>query len=137
MRYLLIACALCALGLSNFFIGTVHAGEVIIYQWADDSGVVHFGNMAPKDREYTVLKRRVDTPAVAAPKPALDEEHKRLAAERAVYCEQARQNIKVLSTFKNVKGTDGKALTDNDMKQQMLLAKQQETMFCSDGKVSI
>jgi len=140
MKHLINICI--AAGLSMLLATTVQAA---MYKWTDEKGNVHYSQQRPSGVEYEKIKKQKAPPPGSAPSystPSFSQEDsadKKVAAEvaknkeiRQKNCEAAKNNLKVYSVHRRVKGQDGliRVVPQPEREKKMAEAKEQIKEFC-------
>lgn len=134
----------------------VFADEV--YKWVDEEGITHYGERAPADKDYSMVKTYGEVPSGAeeakqrleqqrAEKKMADEkgldyaEQKKIADQqakvRAENCKGAKNNLKTIQENARVRilGDDGefRYLSEEERQQQIDTAKEMITENCDEA----
>lgn len=127
-----------------------------IYKWVDKNGVTHFSEQPPPDdaQTQTLNAAEIEPKPIGfdSPKPipkadaAVSDEQKNAdlirqqnADQADAICEQAKQNLDVLSNFNRVTRKDDSSdepvmMTDEERESALAEAKKRISLFCKDGK---
>lgn len=112
-----------------------------VYRWIDSKGVAHYSHLKPSDKsiKYEEIKVRSRDSYQSAKDVAkkAEEQGSPLSKFDEVArknCDIAKQNVKVLTAFKNITQQDDKGetvkLSDEQRKEQLALANKQVDLFC-------
>ncbi|MEZ5524875.1 MAG: DUF4124 domain-containing protein [Pseudomonadales bacterium] len=133
------------------------AGQV--YKWVDEEGVTHYGERAPADKDYSLVKTYGEVPAAEAKKAqqrleqqreaektsvqqkASYEEQQKIAEEqakiRAENCRGAQSNLKAIQENARVRilGEDGefRFLTEQEIQEKKQEAEKMIEENCSES----
>lgn len=149
LSYTLLSIPLLAIALTT----SVHASEV--FKWVDDDGVTHYGERAPKDKDYSMIKTYGEVPSgaeeakqrleqqrtdkKAGDKKKIDYAEQKKAADqqamiRAENCKGAQNNLKTIQENARVRllGEDGefRYLSEEERQNQINNAKEMITANC-------
>ena len=139
MKHLIKICI--AAGLSLLLATTVQAA---MYKWTDEKGNVHYSQHPPRDKQYERIKKQKAPPPSSAPTyttpsfsqdPADEKVAKEVAKNKEIRkknCEAAKNNLRVYSVHRRVKGQDGliRVVPWPEREKKMAEAKEQIKEFC-------
>lgn len=130
------------------------AGASTIYKWVDKNGVTHYSEQPPAEdaQAQTLDAKKIepkrigfDSPKVTTKQDAEASEEQKNAdlirqqnAQQAdAICEQAKQNLEVLSNFNRVTKTDPTTnepvvMSDDDREAALADSKKRVELFCKD-----
>lgn len=139
--------ALVTLSLSAlfFYAYSAVAAQSIIYQWVDQNNVVHFSEQQPEHDNYTTLQvlgnNNKDKKNVAKKNterdnvPEKSDSTPELQNQLNTRCEEAKENLKTLETYTNVKvqnkNGEFSVLSKEEKQQQIILSQKQIEVYCS------
>jgi len=151
LSYTLLSIPLLAIALTT----SVHASEV--FKWVDDDGVTHYGERAPKDKDYSMIKTYGEVPSgaeeakqrleqqrtdkKAGDKKKIDYAEQKKTADqqamiRAENCKGAQNNLKTIQENARVRllGEDGefRYLSEEERQNQINNAKEMITANCDN-----
>ncbi|MEH6357580.1 MAG: DUF4124 domain-containing protein [Pseudomonadales bacterium] len=131
---------------------SAHASEV--FKWVDEEGVTHYGERAPKDNDYSLIKTYGEVPGGEEAKQRLEQqradkksgdaksvdyaEQKKASDDqakvRAENCKGAQNNLKTIQENARVRtlGDDGefRYLSEEERQNQITTAKEMITANC-------
>lgn len=133
-----------ALATSSF---VAHAQKLTVYTWVDDQGITNFANTAPTQQVDTLrsFEMKVDPAPQSSGENANASEYldallakqtpqNSLSDERKNYCEKARHNLDVLSTYQIVrevkKSGETRVLSEQEKKEYFASLNKQVVTFC-------
>lgn len=140
MLKIFTVCGICFL---TFLSSTVEAQR--LYKWVDKDGTVKYSQTPPKNIEYETIKKKGKSSLGKTPQeysdpnnPEIDEGESQTPEQRFVEakkknCTVARTNKGILQSKGNIRGMDGKLLSEDQVKQQVELAEQQIKLYCDSG----
>lgn len=130
------------------------AGASTIYKWVDKNGVTHYSEQPPAEETQTQIlnTKEIEPKRIGfdSPKPLTKQEEgvseeqknadlirKQNADQADAICEQAKQNLEVLSNFNRVTKTDPTTnetvvMSDEDRETALADSKKRVELFCKD-----